>query len=201
LVLSDVMMPELDGFALLAAIRSHERSRSIPVILLSARAGEEARIEGLDAGADEYLVKPFSARELIARVASQLQLTRLRRETEHRIAESEQRLREADRRKDEFLALLAHELRNPLAPVRTGLELIRLSNDSPETVKRVRSMMERQVAQMVRLIDDLLDVSRITSGKIVLKRQPALLADVVQNAIDGQREMMRALQVELSVKL
>jgi signal transduction histidine kinase len=201
LVLSDVMMPELDGFALLAVIRRHERSRSIPVILLSARAGEEARIEGLDAGADDYLVKPFSARELIARVASQLQLARLRRETEQRIAESEQRLREADRRKDEFLALLAHELRNPLAPVRTGLELIRLSNDSPEAVKRVRSMMERQVAQMVRLIDDLLDVSRITSGKIVLKRQPALLADIVQNAIDGQREVLRASQVELSVQL
>jgi signal transduction histidine kinase len=201
LVLSDVMMPELDGFALLAAIRHHDRSRSIPVILLSARAGEEARIEGLDAGADEYLVKPFSARELIARVASQLQLTRLRRETEQQIAESERRLRDADRRKDEFLALLAHELRNPLAPVRTGLELIRLSNDSPEAVKRVRSMMERQVAQMVRLIDDLLDVSRITSGKIVLKRQPALLADVVQHAIDGQREVMRASQVELSVQL
>ena len=82
LVLSDVMMPALDGFGLLAAIRADERTRSIPVILLSARAGEEARIEGLDAGADEYLVKPFSARELLACVASQLQLARVRRETE-----------------------------------------------------------------------------------------------------------------------
>ena len=201
LVLTDVMMPELDGFALLTAIRGHERSRSIPVILLSARAGEEARIEGLNAGADEYLVKPFSARELIARVASQLQLSRLRRETERRIAESERQLREADRRKDEFLALLAHELRNPLAPVRTGLELIRLSNDSPEAVRRIRSMMERQVSQMVRLIDDLLDVSRISSGKIALKRQPTLLADLVQNAIDSQPEVMLASKVELTVQL
>ena len=82
LVLADVMMPELDGFGLLAAIRADERTRSIPVILLSARAGEEARIEGLQAGADEYLVKPFSARELLACVASQLQLARVRRETE-----------------------------------------------------------------------------------------------------------------------
>ena len=82
LVLSDVMMPGLDGFGLLAAIRADERTRSIPVILLSARAGEEARIEGLDAGADEYLVKPFSARELLACVGSQLQLARVRRETE-----------------------------------------------------------------------------------------------------------------------
>ena len=68
------MMPGLDGFGLLAAIRADERTRSIPVILLSARAGEEARIEGLDAGADEYLVKPFSARELLACVGSQLGL-------------------------------------------------------------------------------------------------------------------------------
>jgi len=82
LVLSDVMMPTLDGFGLVEAIRADERSRSLPVILLSARAGEEARIEGLNAGADEYLVKPFTARELIACVASQLALSRLRRETE-----------------------------------------------------------------------------------------------------------------------
>src|SRR5207342_2154270 len=81
LVLADVMMPELDGFGLLAAIRGDATHRSIPVTLLSARAGEEARIEGLRAGADEYLVKPFSARELLACVASQLQLARLRRET------------------------------------------------------------------------------------------------------------------------
>ena len=82
LVLADVMMPTLDGFGLLAAVRGDERTRSLPVILLSARAGEEARIEGLRAGADEYLVKPFSARELLACVASQLQLRRVRQETE-----------------------------------------------------------------------------------------------------------------------
>ena len=82
LVLADVMMPSLDGFGLLAAIRADERTRSLPVILLSARAGEEARIEGLKAGADEYLVKPFSARELLACIASQLQLGHMRRETE-----------------------------------------------------------------------------------------------------------------------
>jgi PAS domain S-box-containing protein len=82
LVLADVMMPILEGFGLVAGIRADEHSRSLPVILLSARAGEEARIEGLNAGADEYLVKPFSARELLACVASQLALARVRRETE-----------------------------------------------------------------------------------------------------------------------
>ena len=82
LVLADVMMPALDGFGLLTAVRGDERLRSLPVILLSARAGEESRIEGLEAGADEYLVKPFSAHELLASVASQLRLARVRREAE-----------------------------------------------------------------------------------------------------------------------
>ena len=76
----------------------------------------------------------------------------------------EEELREADRRKDEFLALLAHELRNPLAPIRTGLELIRLAGDDRQVAEEVRTMMERQTQQMVRLIDDLLDVNRITRG-------------------------------------
>jgi PAS domain S-box-containing protein len=89
LLLADVMMPELDGFGMLAAIRADARSRSLPVILLSARAGEEARIEGLQAGADEYLVKPFSARELLASVASQLRLARLRGESEQAVRAAE----------------------------------------------------------------------------------------------------------------
>ena len=85
-------------------------------------------------------------------------------------ARAEEQLREANARKDEFLAMLAHELRNPLAPIRTGLELIRRGGDTVVAVERVRGMMERQVGHMVRLIDDLLDVSRITSGKIVIQR-------------------------------
>ncbi|HET9268002.1 MAG TPA: histidine kinase dimerization/phospho-acceptor domain-containing protein, partial [Vicinamibacterales bacterium] len=195
LLLSDVMMPVLDGFGLVAAIREDPAIRSLPIILLSARAGEGAQIEGLGAGADQYLVKPFSARDLLARVASLLEMVRVRRQAELSIAESERQLREADARKDEFLALLAHELRNPLAPIRTGLELIRLSGDAPETVRRVRSMIERQVTLMVRLIDDLLDVSRITSGKIVLQRLPSSLAELVQSAVESQRAAIEAGQI------
>jgi diguanylate cyclase (GGDEF)-like protein len=85
LVLSDVMMPRLDGFGLLKALRADERTRQLPVILLSARAGEEAAVEGLDAGADDYLIKPFSARELQARVRGHLELAKQRRELEHEL--------------------------------------------------------------------------------------------------------------------
>jgi PAS domain S-box-containing protein len=95
LILSDVMMPRLDGLGLLKALRSEERTRSIPLILVSARAGEESRIEGLEWGADDYLIKPFSAQELLARVASHLNLARLRRESELAVRRSEEHLRSA----------------------------------------------------------------------------------------------------------
>jgi PAS domain S-box-containing protein len=93
LVLTDVMMPELDGFGLLKAIREDSALRDLPVIMLSARAGEEARIDGLDAGADDYLIKPFSARELTARVHANLKLANVRRESMAALAESELRFR------------------------------------------------------------------------------------------------------------
>ena len=93
LILCDIMMPRMDGLALLKTLRADSRLCDVPVILLSARAGEEARVEGLDAGADDYLVKPFSARELLARVAARLELTRLRQESEHALREREQQLR------------------------------------------------------------------------------------------------------------
>jgi PAS domain S-box-containing protein len=93
LVLTDVMMPVMDGFELLQRLRAAERTRTLPVIMLSARAGEEARVEGLHAGADDYLVKPFTARELTARVRSQIAMARSRRETELSLRAAQERLR------------------------------------------------------------------------------------------------------------
>ncbi len=98
LVLTDVMMPRLDGFGLLAALRADPRTRTTPVILLSARAGEESRVEGLQAGADDYLVKPFSARELLARVSAHVEMNRLRREAFRREQELLAEAREAKQR-------------------------------------------------------------------------------------------------------
>jgi signal transduction histidine kinase/CheY-like chemotaxis protein len=106
LILTDVMMPNLDGFGLLRAIRSNPDWREIPVLMLSARAGEESRVEGLEAGADDYLVKPFSSRELTARVASLLELTRLRREAMMALRASEQRMRGLFRQAPGFSCIL-----------------------------------------------------------------------------------------------
>jgi len=445
LVISDVMMPRLDGFGLLRALRHDPALVRVPVIMLSARAGEEARIEGLQGGADDYLTKPFSARELLARVDGQVRMARLRREAESSIRQSEERFRgifdqtlvgiaetdlqgrflkvnprycemvgrtaaelrgmrrqdithpddvsgtlrlferaardgtpfviekryirpdnswfwvstsvsvmrdpqgrpermvaatldisdrmlaeealrrseahfrnmadnapvmlwvsdetgyftylshqwyeytgrragsdegygwlealhpddlmnaqdvflgavarhepfaieyrlrrqdgeyrwaldsgvprfedgeftgfvgcvfdvherkltadalqEADRMKDEFLATLAHELRNPLAPLRNSMEVMRLAAHDPQRVAHAREVMERQLRHIVRLVDDLFEVSRISRGKILLKKERVLLGPVVQQAVEVSRPLIERAGHELIVRV
>lgn len=110
-------------------------------------------------------------------------------------------LLEQDRRKDEFLALLAHELRNPLAPLRNGLEVMRLAGDGDGLAARTRAMMERQLSHMIRLIDDLLDVSRISRNKIELRRSRVLLADVLSSSVETARPSIEEAGHELILSL
>jgi signal transduction histidine kinase/CheY-like chemotaxis protein len=112
-----------------------------------------------------------------------------------------QALRETDRRKDEFLATLAHELRNPLAPVRNALQILKMPRVDVETVERSREMMERQVQHLVRLVDDLLDVSRVMRGKIELRREPVELATVVAWAVETVQPLVEAQGHDLSVRM
>jgi signal transduction histidine kinase/DNA-binding response OmpR family regulator len=330
LVLTDVMMPNLDGFGLLHALRQDPRTRSVPVVMLSARAGEEARVEGLAVGADDYLIKPFSAKELVARVSTHLELGRLRRAAESernrlyslfeqapaaiavlrgpqfmfelsnpryvqlmqrgnlvgktfvevfpelgnqaihdilrrvyttgdrfvgreflikllrmpdgepedayfdfvydpfraadgsvdaimalafevtdrvRSAQERERLlaereslhaeregllrREREARvdaeraslaKDEFLAMLGHELRNPLAPIANALQLLR--RRGMESASLEHKIIERQVKHLTTLVDDLLDVSSITRGKISLKLECIELSLLLDRALE-----------------
>ena len=110
-------------------------------------------------------------------------------------------LSEANRRKSEFLAILGHELRNPLAPIRTGLELMSMIADDPVRMEVTRSMMERHTQQLARLIDDLLDVSRITQGKLQLRTVRLELAEVMQSAVDAARPCIDEASHELRVTL
>jgi len=339
LVLSDAMMPKLDGFGLLREIRRRPAVAQTPVILLSARAGEESRVEGLEAGADDYLVKPFAAKELLARVRSHLESARERRaiatersrlrmllgqlpaivnflrgpdltieyahpmtierlggrdlvgkplleaipefrgqeypallrrvlETGERIEGHDQLVRIADgtgglrdtywsfvylplrdargrvdgvmtfdqevtenvlarkqieqqsaelvratreaeaartaaetasRAKDEFLAMLGHELRNPLSPILTALQLMRTRTGDT----RQQAIIERQIGYLVRLVDDLLDVSRITRGKVELRLQNIELASAVTAGVEMARPLLeqRRQAVALDVPL
>jgi PAS domain S-box-containing protein len=126
--------------------------------------------------------------------------------TEQRRVDAELRIRaeqlkDADKRKDDFIAMLAHELRNPLVPIRTAVELLKRAREEPALIASIRPMMERQVTHMVRLIDDLLDVSRITSGKIDLKPEAVPLSTMVGGAVDANREAINAAGLSISVKL
>jgi PAS domain S-box-containing protein len=113
----------------------------------------------------------------------------------------EDALREQDRRKDDFLALLAHELRNPLAPLRNGLQMMRLAERDPDVAAQARAMMERQLGHMVRLIDDLLDISRINRNKMELRRSRVLLADALHSAVETARPMITAAGHSLAVRI
>ena len=108
-------------------------------------------------------------------------------------------LRDADRRKDEFLAMLAHELRNPLAPIHNGLSVLRRSAEQSSETEHVHAMLERQIKHMIRLVDDLLDVSRITLGKIELRRAPVELQTVVHGAVEMTRTLIEAARHRLEV--
>lgn len=115
------------------------------------------------------------------------------------VRERADELAEVNRRKDEFLATLAHELRNPLAPIRNGLQIMKLAAGNPDAVEKSRGMMERQVGQMAHLIDDLMDLARISGGKIVLQKARLKLADVVQDAVDTSRPLIEERGHELVV--
>ena len=326
LIVTDVMMPRLDGFGLLHELRRDPRTDAIPVLMLSARAGEEARVSGLDAGADDYIIKPFGARELIARVTSLLNMARARREAELQkehlrslfmqaptpivilrgpehvvefvnpmtckvwgrseaevlqkpLLDALPELRDqrfgplldevfrtgvpcagkeapakldrrgdgtpetvyfnfvyaplrgldgqiegvlvlafdvtdevtareemnalraaaesANRTKDQFLAMLGHELRNPLAPILTALQLMSIRGDA--TGVKERTVIDRQVRHLVRLVDDLLDVSRIARGKVELRRKTVDLADIVSSAVEATSPVLEERDHHLEV--
>ena len=318
IIISDVMMPRLDGFGLLRELRSDPQLCMIPVILLSARAGEEARIEGISQGADDYLVKPFSARELLVRVSALAKSAELRRRASeshaqfeallnaaplgvylidedfriaainpvavpvfgnipdltgrdfdavihvlwptqyadeivrlfrHTLATGEphvvpewieerldrgiteyyewqihriplpgnrhgvvcyfrdisrsvlarEALREADLRKDEFLATLSHELRNPLAPLRSSLEVLKRVAAPYHAAGMPLEIMERQLSHLVRLVDDLLEVSRITRGEVTLRKEPVQLDLVIRNALEASEPLLRSAQHRVTV--
>jgi PAS domain S-box-containing protein len=124
-----------------------------------------------------------------------------RKQSEETLLKLAKDLAEADQRKTEFLATLAHELRNPLAPIRSGLAVMRLKGDNAASVARVREMMERQVSHMVHLIDDLLDVARISGGKLELKKEAADLRSVLSSAVETSLPLIESGRHALSVEL
>jgi signal transduction histidine kinase len=215
-VLADVVMPDLDGYELAAMIRQHPRCQRTSIIFVSAvMMTEPDRLRGYASGAVDYMPVPVVPEILRAKVNIFAELYRKTRALEQLNAELEQRvaartaeleastaaLREADRRKDEFLAMLAHELRNPLAPIRTAVQLLRLKELPEAHSARARDTIDRQVEHLVCLIDDLLDVSRITRGMITLQREPVPASAIVARAIETTRPAIDGKRHELLLEL
>jgi len=215
-VLVDVCMPDLDGFELAAMIRQHPRFQQTAIIFVSAvMLNDLDRLRGYECGAVDYVPVPVVPEILRAKVSVFADLYRKTRALERLNGELEQRvaertaaleatataLQETDRRKDEFLAMLAHELRNPLAPIRTAVQLLRLKELAPQQRARARDVIERQVEQLVTLIDDLLDVSRITRGMITLQWEPVLVGAIVARAVETARPAIDAQRHELTLEL
>jgi light-regulated signal transduction histidine kinase (bacteriophytochrome) len=192
LVLTDVMMPGLDGFGLLRALRAEERTRFVPVIMLSARAGEEAHVEGLEAGADDYLIKPFSARELLARVGARLEISRLRRANEEqvrqlnaklelKVIERTAQLQESNQELESFSYSVSHDLRAPLRHILGFAELLGKSAGGgldDKSRRYLRTIMEA-AQKGGQLVDDLLAFSRLGRGE--LKRSRVDLVPLVDD--------------------
>jgi signal transduction histidine kinase len=197
-VLIDVCMPELDGFELASMIREHPRFRKTAIIFVSGvHLSDFDRIKGYEHGAVDYVPVPVVPEILRAKVTVFLdlyrktrQLERLNQELERRVQERTAELQDAGRRKDEFLAMLAHELRNPLAAIRLAAQLVGLPDLPADNMKGSIAVIQRQVEHLVRLIDDLVDVSRITRGLISLRREPTDLGGVVAQAIETVRPLV-----------
>lgn len=172
LVLADIMMPGLDGLGLVDALRKDATSAEIPVVLLSARAGEEASSEALGAGADDYIVKPFSARDLIARI--DLRLAQARAKSAVRTAR--EAAEESGRARDEFFATVFHELRTPLASFQTWIELLKSGRLPAAQVPAALEALDTSSQSLSGLMQDLLDYSAFIRGE--LRVEPRLAASV-----------------------
>ena len=150
---------------------------------------------------DYIFVPVFGANGEIEAIAGTTRDVTERKQMEQELQRRAEELAEADRKKDEFIALLAHELRNPLAPVRNGLRILELAENDPQTMAQVRSMMERQLTHMVRLIDDLLDVSRMNRNKLHLQKGRVSLEEVINNAVEATRPAIEAAGHSLTLSL
>ena len=188
LVLTDRTLLHQDFAAVLKALAEQEAWSDLPIVLMASEGGESVDYALRLLHNVTILDRPSSVRALIGAVQAALRARGRQFQIRHQLEalrQADEALRAADRRKDEFLATLAHELRNPLAPMRSALQIMERGIDSGAGREKLLSMMDRQMNVMVRLIDDLLDVARISSGKVVLQRERLDLRRVVEAAMEG----------------
>jgi signal transduction histidine kinase len=200
----DVQMPGMDGFQLAEFMRGAERVRHVPIIFLTAGAADtQRRFRGYEAGAVDFIQKPIEADILRHKANVFFDLNQQRRQIVAQRDELEayaHTLQAADRNKNQFLAVLGHELRNPIMALNAGLNILK-RRDDPEKAKAIGAQMERQVQHLSRLIEDLLDISRIDQGKISLKRETVALQTVIEFAVEASRPQIEGKHHTLTLDL
>jgi signal transduction histidine kinase/ActR/RegA family two-component response regulator len=208
LVVADTALAEPAFARVTEALSGQPTWSDVPVVLMS-RADEAAGHESVSAVVARLtnvtvIDRPASIRTLVSAVQAALRARRRQYEIRDQIAalsEAQEALRQSDRRKDEFLATLAHELRNPLAPLRSALQVMELRKPADPEQARLLAMMDRQMNVMVRLIDDLLDIARISSGKVTLRRQRLDLRKVIEAAAEAAMPAITAAGHRLHVSM
>ena len=191
---------------LLAWVRAQPPWSDLPILLLARPGVDQTELasENYAYGNVTILERPTRVMALVSAVRSALR-ARLRqyqsRDHLARQAATEERLRHNDRRKDEFLAILAHELRNPLAPITNGLALLQLNRNSDPRIEAVGAMMQRQLAHLTRLVDDLLEVSRVTRGDVELRLEQVELGAVIRSAVEASQPLISARNHRLAWQL
>ena len=204
LALLDVQMPGMDGFQLAEFMRGSERSRHIPIIFVTAgTADAQRRFRGYGAGAVDFIQKPIEADILRSKANVFLDLHQQRQQIVAQRDELEAyaaALQTVDQHKNEFLAVLGHELRNPAMALGAGLHLLE-RRDDPQEILKIRGQMGRQVSHLTRLIEDLLDISRIDQGKISLKKEKTALGPILEFAVEASQPQIDLNQHRLSIDL
>jgi signal transduction histidine kinase len=221
-ILLDVNMPGMDGFETAEAIHQRARSADIPIIFVTAFLADEIdRLKAYQRGAADFLFTPVIPQILHAKVSVfvalamkneelKRQTQKLSQRTTELTATNKRLTREMEERqaaerqshaKDEFLAMLGHELRNPLSAISSAASLIGLAGAGPDTVGRAKVIIQRQSQHLSRIVDDLLDLSRAMSGKILLARQPVEVAALVSSCLDTFKATGRTGNYQLNVEL
>lgn len=225
LILSDVMMPYLSGDQFIRQIRTCRELDMIPVVMLTAKSDVDLRVQLLRQGAQDYLMKPFSVEELRVRIGNLIAINRVRDRLQRELAsqshdletlveevsqrrqelqiavstlqEQTQKLEQANRLKEEFLALISHELRTPLNSILGWSQALRVRKFDTTTTDRALESIERNARLQSKLIDNLLDISRLLRGEITLKRTPVYLPSVLTQVLTAMEPEVTAKKIYL----
>ena len=202
IIVLDVNLPDMDGLEIARLIREHKRCRETPILFVSAMDDPQRIARAYELGAVDYIADPSVPGILRSKVKVFIDLILAQRQARELEREqlAAQAAQEMNRRKDDFIATLSHELRNPLTPMRNVIHILRRRFPAEPTIEQVCGVLERQISRMTVLVDDLMDMSRIIRGKLQLERRRTDLRHVLQSSIEATQPLVESRRQRLSVE-